>query len=261
MAGIPAERRVYRVALPIDRLQALTTEERSLLFLLGYAANQIAMLGKLVVFSSNKTPDDAVEQKLSGAQTQMLARLAIGILTETWELVHKRFISSPVGRDYTPLLDAAGQKALAALKTHFGGSSLLNRLRNNYAFHFPRDSDVEAAFETAAKEKEWDADWNWYFAPTTFNTFFFASDIVMLHGLLGESGETDLVKAQQKIMDELRTVSDALTDFVLAFAAAVWLKHFGTEMVTEICADTSNAPDVFEIWLPFFVKVKTPAAD
>lgn len=87
----------------------MTKEERSLFLLLGYAANQINLLSKLVVFSTNNTPE-GVEQNLSGAQSQMLARLAIGVLNEAWELIHKRFLSTPVGREYVPRLDPDGAR-------------------------------------------------------------------------------------------------------------------------------------------------------
>ena len=74
---------VLKIPVPKDRLRAMPEEERALLILLGYVANQINLLSKLVIFSSNKPPD-GVEHALCAAQTQMLARLAIGVLNEGW---------------------------------------------------------------------------------------------------------------------------------------------------------------------------------
>ena len=48
---------IYRIKFPKERLQDLTTEERSLFFLLGYAANQIAIFKKLTVFATNVSSD------------------------------------------------------------------------------------------------------------------------------------------------------------------------------------------------------------
>ena len=105
------------MSLPKDRLRAMPKEERALLFLLGYAANQITLFSKLVIFSSNKTPDNPVEEHLSNAQTQILARVAIGVLAEAWELIHKRFLGTRIGKEFAPKLNPAGRKALAEKKS------------------------------------------------------------------------------------------------------------------------------------------------
>jgi hypothetical protein len=59
---------VLRIPVSKDRLRAMPADERALLILLGYVANQINLLSKLVIFPSNKTPD-GIEQALSGALT------------------------------------------------------------------------------------------------------------------------------------------------------------------------------------------------
>jgi hypothetical protein len=247
---------LLRVRLGLDKLRALSPEERTLLFLLGSAANQIAMLTRLVIFSSNEDTSEEPEQKLSAAQTQMLVRLAIGVLAETWELIRPRYVERPIGREYTPLLDAAGQMALTTLKQHFGKSNLLHRLRNSIIFHQPVTEDVEAAFEVAASDPEWLDDWNVYLARSHLNAFYFASDVVVLHAIKAVSGAPDLVSAQRKIMDEVRLVSDAMIEFIYAFFAAIWLKHFGSVMPMEVCTNLDTAPELFEFRLPALVKVE-----
>ena len=68
----------------------------------------------------------------------MLVRPTVGALNEAWELVRTRFIETTMAKDYLNLLDASGQEAFAALKRQFGESNLLNKIRKNYAFHYPR---------------------------------------------------------------------------------------------------------------------------
>jgi hypothetical protein len=104
--------RVVQIPLPKDRLRAVSKEERSLFLLLGYAANQITMFQKLLIFSSNRTPSEAVEQRISGAQTQMLVRFLIGALHEAWLLIQKRFLGVPLGREYQDRLNQTGREAL-----------------------------------------------------------------------------------------------------------------------------------------------------
>jgi hypothetical protein len=246
--------KVLRIPVPKERMRAMPADERALLILLGYVANQINLLSKLVIFSSNKTPD-GVEQALSGAQTQMLARLVIGVLNEGWELISKRFLGSPIGREYRPRLDAGGAAALDELQKTFGGSNLINKIRSSYAFHHPYSDDVNAAFETAANDAAWDNDWNWFFSHSGYNSFYFLSDFIIMHGMLAAAGETDLISAQEKIMSAVRSVSENMSQFIMALIAAFWLKHFGAEMTGEVAANITDAPSAFDVWIPFFMEI------
>jgi len=246
---------VLRIALPKDRLKAIPKDERALFLLLGHAANQINLLSKLVIFSTNKTPVGQPEQDLSGAQSQILARILIGMLAETWELIRTQFLSSPLGKEYSSKLDQVGQLALTNLKRNFGVSSLLSKLRNNHIFHHPSVNDMEAAYQVAANDTQWENDWNWFFSVSNYNSFFFISDVVFMHALLIAAGETDLIAAHAKIMKEVREVAENMIHFLMALTAAFWRKHFGGEMTGEKVAEIVDAPGVFDVWLPFFVEI------
>jgi hypothetical protein len=110
---------VYRITVEKERLRAMPKDERVLLLLLGYASNQLSMLQKLLIFATNITPMKELEQHVTGAQTQMLVRLTVGALNETWELVRTRFIETKISRDYLNRLDSGGRKAFEALKQQF----------------------------------------------------------------------------------------------------------------------------------------------
>jgi hypothetical protein len=130
------ERDVLRIPVSKDRLRAMPKDERALLILFGYAANQINTFQKFVIFSSNKDGNGEVEQILSGAQTQMFARVVIGVLNEALRLVQERFLRSRIGKEYVTRLDQKGTVSLDTLKKHIG-SNLLTKLRTNYIFHHP----------------------------------------------------------------------------------------------------------------------------
>lgn len=127
---------VLKIPVSKAQLQAMPSNERALFILLGHTANQLNLFTKLTIFSSNKTIDDDLGRILSGAQTQMLMRMAIGVLHEGWaKIITPRFLSSSLGKQYRPLLDKRGQDSLDALNKLFGGSNLLAKIRNSYAFH------------------------------------------------------------------------------------------------------------------------------
>ena len=117
--------KITRIALPKEQMQRLTASERSLFLLLGYASNQINALWKLVVVATNEGPTDPVEEKVSGAQTQIFVRLLIGIMREALKLIEKRFLGSTLGKEYVPRFSTEATGALNRLKKRFGGPDKL----------------------------------------------------------------------------------------------------------------------------------------
>jgi hypothetical protein len=245
---------ITKVPLAKEFLQRLTKEERSLLFLLGYAANKVSMLLKLVIFSSNKIPSHPVEQNISAVQTGMLLRLLIGELSEALRLVHERFLQKPLGKEYLKLLDEVGRNALSGLKDQIGGSGLLSRLRNNYVFHYPKDDEVERAFRGASNDPDWDGYWAWYLSDNNHNSSYLASDVVILHAMLGASGKGNLIKSHERILKEAGKVNECLSHFALSFFEAVLTKYSETQIKSEICQVVKDAPNVFDFWLPVYIE-------
>lgn len=246
---------VYRIPIPSDNLRAMPKDERVLLLLLGYVANQISMLLKLVIISTNTKADADIEQLSTGIQTQMLVRLMVGAVNEGWETIGKRFLSNPMQPDYLKRLDAGGLAALDALKKQFGGSNVLNKVRTNFAFHHPNTDDIEAAFEQARGDAKSDEIWTVQFADHEFNSLFVVSDLMFVHGIAKLMGETDPGVAQGKLLKELSDASRNIVEFAKAFFAAAWIKHFGDSIDAKDVVAIDSAPKLGEVTLPFFVEV------
>ncbi len=244
---------ILRIPVPKERLRALSKDERVLLLLLGYVANQIAMFEKLLFFSANKNPTEDISQLGTHVQTQMLLRLMIGALHEGWRLVTSRFMEQPIGKQYIPLLDSEGQKAFAELKNIFGNPNVISKIRNDYSFHHPKSDDVESAFDAAFNDSGLDADWHYYFAHHGYNSLFLISDFVMMHGVLQQVGEADMAVAQEKIMKEVTSVASNLVEFTKAFLKAIWLNHFGNEILSDRVITIHDAPEYSDVSIPFFV--------
>src|SRR6516164_7433439 len=104
--------KITRIALPKEQLLKLSAAERSLFLLLGYASNQINTLWKLVIVATNESTKYPVEEKVSGAQTQIFVRLLIGVMREALKLVEKRFLGSRLGKEYVPRLSSQAREAL-----------------------------------------------------------------------------------------------------------------------------------------------------
>lgn len=245
---------IYRIKFPKERLKELTTEERSLFFLLGYAANQIAIFKKLTVFATNIDSEQRVRSMVEGAQTQVLVRHLVGVVTEAWELIDKRFLTKPIGKEYRESrLGPMGQASIAALQKQFGSSNILSIIRNNYAFHHPYNAKVDSAFEAAAANPEFDDEWNWYLALENINCFYFISDVVVVHGMLQAIDEDDIVVAQKKLHRELNAASEEIIRFVSAFFDALMRKYFAPEVIAEVVEKVADAPVALDVSLPFYV--------
>lgn len=251
---------VMEIPLPKDRLQAATKEERALFLLLGYAANQITMFQKLMIFSGNKDPAHSAEQRISAAQTQMLLRFLIGAVHETWTLIQKRFLGSPLGKDYQARLNATGIAALDNMKKYFGSAhNVISTLRNNFAYHHPLDADADAAFQEAVGDSGWDDYWKLYLSETSINSFHFAGDIIILNGIKAAIDEPDLLKAQGRITRDVSRIARNMTEFILDFSAAFLAKNVCAdptrpEILGKNCEPIADAPPLLEFWLPFYVE-------
>jgi hypothetical protein len=110
---------VVRVPISREQFRVLPKEERALLFLIGHALNQIAVLMKLVIFSTNKDPEDPIEGRVSAAQSQIILRFLFGSLVEIWEFLRRPHNQKIIGR-YLPLLDKDGTASHDMLKKYFG---------------------------------------------------------------------------------------------------------------------------------------------
>lgn len=68
-------------------------------------ANQVLMFEKLLIFATMLDSKNEVEQHTTGAQTQMLVRLAVSTVFESLLVVERLFIKSKIGNDYKDRLE------------------------------------------------------------------------------------------------------------------------------------------------------------
>jgi hypothetical protein len=249
---------ILRIPITKADLLKMPVAERSLFLLLGHASNQVNALWKMVIIATNPSNRDPVEERVSGAQTQILVRLLIGVMREALKLVEKRFLGSLVGKEFVPLLDAQASQALDRLKQRFKGPDMLVVIRDNFSFHHPTMKDMEAAFRQALLNQDDEAE-NWciYMTPALLNSFFFVSDFVLVHGMANALKESDVNEAHRILLGDLAPLANDMSEFTFGFAAAIFRKHLGGELTATIVAKIADAPNIDDLRLPFFVE--TPA--
>jgi hypothetical protein len=193
------------------------------------------------------------EEKVSAAQTQIFVRLLIGIMREALKLIEKRFLGSSLGKEYVPLLSTQATEALDRLKKRFGAPDKFVVIRDNFAFHHPSLDDMEVAFQLAVKSDGGDTDWCMYLNNALLNTFFFASDFVLVHGMANAMGETDVNEAHCKLLGDIAPIANDLSTFAFGFAEAIFIKYFG-ELTATLVAEIKDAPNIEDLRLPWFVE-------
>ena len=246
---------VYKIPISKDKLRAMPADERALLILLGYAANQINYFSKLVILSAHQDGGTELEQMLAGAQTQMTLRVVIGVLNETWELIRTRFMSTHYGRTYTAQLDKIGGEAFERLKKAFN-SGVFTKLRSNWIFHHPHNVDLTAAFEEAANNSDWDEQWHWYFSNSNYNSFYMPSEFIALQGVLKIVGESDLTASHTKLVHFVISVSNDMSQLIMAILKVLLQKYIIDDYIpAEKRIDITDAPNFFDVWIPFFVDI------
>jgi hypothetical protein len=243
---------VLRMGFSKEHLLKMTQEERAAFLLFGYTSNQANVLWKVIIASLNRDPTDPVDARVSAAQTQVLVRLMIGVLWEAWRAVETYFLKSPLGREYRPLLDASAGEALDSLQKYFGKRNEIAILRNSFAFHHPKPTEIEAGFQNASNSADVvDDEWAVYFTRGLLNCCFFMSDMAIAHGMAEALNESDVLNAHKRLLPKLGPIANELSEFTFGFAAAVFKKHVGHEVLAVVAAKFDDVPNMDDVTLPF----------
>jgi hypothetical protein len=81
---------VFTVPISKAQFRTLPPRERAMVFVSCHILNQIGVLVKLVRFSSNRDPENHIEENASGTQTQIILRFLIAVLSEACVSFGKR---------------------------------------------------------------------------------------------------------------------------------------------------------------------------
>ena len=174
-------------------------------------------------------------------------------MREALKLIEKRFLGSTLGKEYVPRLSRQATESLNRLRKRFGAPDKFVVIRDNFAFHHPSLDDMEAAFQLAVKSDGDDTDWCMYLDSTLLNTFFFASDFVIVHGMSNALGETDVNEAHRKLLGDIAPIANDLSTFAFGFAEAIFIKYFGQLTATRI-TQIEDSPNIEDLRLPWFVE-------
>jgi hypothetical protein len=213
---------VLEIRLPIDKVRALTEEQRYTYYLLGFIYNELMCLRKLIAFTLQQVQSDKrpVRANPEWSQTLMLFRIACAKAWEAHLKLTSREIAAVLRTDI--FLDwTEGRQTLKELNKVFTAAGWLAQLRNNLGFHYPTMAEWKP-YTTPAE--------NWvddliYAGPETGNVFYDASESVAKHHMFGHVDGSTL--DQVKLMvDQMIDLLGRMTSFVEESLGRFVIAHF-----------------------------------
>lgn len=244
--------RVHHISLSKAQLDAVPEAERSLLVLLGHAANELSVLSKLFHFCAKAESKPPIIMQAENAQALVLGRILTGKIYECWNLLQTGFFGSGISRTYHSRFDAEALLALDTLKRYFGRDNLIAKIRNEHAFHYDV-SQVKAGYHTLVDGDPLDV----YLSRTNANTLYAFADTIAGRAMLESITPGDPAKAFDALFREtaqaigwIYTVIGALMSTCLEAHVGGDLYALGAQIV-----EIEGAPNSQVIAIPYFIEI------
>jgi hypothetical protein len=136
-------KRIHLTKTDLDRISG---DERFFYLMAGHLANDVNILGKLVIVAFNTAYRDGVILKdephgqAGLAQLFLLLKLLAGRLHEASRLIDAHYFAKGLHRKYESLMAKKAREARQQFSKYFGhDTNVISHVRNKVAFHFDRE--------------------------------------------------------------------------------------------------------------------------
>lgn len=135
---------IYRGRLNKAELLSLPDHERKLFCAIAHLQNEINILLRAVLWSSDFSSDNEAEIQGQVSTSLFFVKLLAGKLREGWTLLEKFFFShKSLSNDFRAHASLKQKEALEALSRYFGKANVIHDVRTDFAFHYsPEDLDA-----------------------------------------------------------------------------------------------------------------------
>jgi hypothetical protein len=214
---MPELRRIRLTKTDLDRIPA---DERFFYLMAGHFANDVAILGQLLIAAFNSAFDrpgefsrDEPHRAAGLAQLFLVLKLLAGRLHEASRLIASHYFAKGLDKKYENEMSEKARNARRQFSAYFGGKdNVITSVRQRFAFHHHRD-EMEAVYNELPSEFEFVT----YLGAYTGHTLHVGSEILSINAM------TTLVKGQppleaiDKIYKDTTEVSASLSLFVTGF--------------------------------------------
>src|SRR4030095_15838710 len=189
--------RIHHIALSKEQLGHIPAAEHNLFVLLGHAANEVGVRGKLFLYCAGNHSEEPILEKADHTQALLLGRLLTGKIYEFWNLLRTGYFRSALSRTYHDALDDEVRSALDAMKRYFGQDNLVARVRNGHAFHYDVQQ-IENGFQTVSEGEPLDI----YLSEANANSLYAFADSMASRAMLEAICTSDPAKAFGMLISE-----------------------------------------------------------
>jgi hypothetical protein len=246
---------VYKYSISKHQLEVMPVEDRDLFLLAGHALNATNAWTKILRFSSNNESDGSLMSVGTTYQSHLITRSLYGHIVEAAQWLDRGATKTLI-ETYLPSLDPESLDAYNEIRKRLdepaesGGkgsiSPILSRLRNQFAFHFPKPNALQVAFEYTKVEE----DWSLYISEEHSNSCYWASELVVGFGSLALTGVASSEEAFSLVLQETLKAANALNQFLVGLMPAIMRRYLPRPQAEVMFVP--GAPDGTEFKLPFY---------
>jgi hypothetical protein len=242
--------KLHKINIPKSKLDTIPKIEQVFFIQLMFFLNEINILQKCVIFSSNKLKSlTTIERRGQISQAHFFIRTLVGKLQEGWKLLEKNFIDKQLSKRYENLLSQKSKESLSELIEYFNDEDNLVRLiRNKFAFHYDKEKikeevdkiPQEELLEIYIPENEHHA-----------NCLYSLSDTIINWAILNSIDSSNPQRAMDRLIGEIalkvsRLFQEFCGDCICIIAKELELSSSEIEI--------PQPPSIDDVKLPYFVK-------
>jgi hypothetical protein len=183
-------------------------------------------------------------------QAMIYARLLAGKVFAAWEVLGKAFFGTKLSQRIESKLHPIAQNALKKIKSYFGKTNAIYRVRNFFAFHYSV-KEFDTNWKGAADEPTFEL----VLGGTVGNNLHLAAEFVANTALLNRINSNDKADALRTFFDEVQSIASSFTDFLEGTIVAILEERLGSGLTT-----LGREEEIFptrsynEVAIPFFFK-------
>ncbi|MDD5063381.1 MAG: hypothetical protein PHQ35_01295 [Phycisphaerae bacterium] len=245
--------KLLKVVIPKSKLSSVPENERVFFVLTGSLLNDLNMLQKLMIFSSNVKTANQVAHMAQNIQTLSLIRIQAGKLHEGWKLLQKNFFGTKLSFAYEKELTDPEKESLEKLKTYFRkDKNLISSIRNKFAFHYyPSSTEINQLIDDLRESEIFEIFMSEFYGNCVFSMSNVLINYLILEHTGVENTDENTNKAMIKLLHDITDVTSWFGSFLGGCLLVFAKKHLGLES-TEV--EIPEPPDINEVTLPYFIK-------
>jgi len=244
--------KLLKVEIPKSKLSSVPKNERVFFVQTGNLLNDLSMLQKLTLFSTNVKTANQIVHMAQNMQTLSLIRIQAGKLHEGWQLLQKNFFATKLSLEYEKELTAPEKEDLQKLKAYFHkDKNLISLIRNKFAFHYyPSSTEINQLIDGLREEEIFEIFMSEFYG----NCVFSMSNVLITYLILEYTGventDENTDKAMFKLLRDVTDVTRWFGSFLGGCLLVFTKKHLGLKS-TEV--EIPEPTNINEVTLPYFI--------